>query len=241
MISPIHATPDLVERVYESLLEGICSGELAPGERFTQEALAARLQVSRQPVLQALLLLRQQGLIVDTENRRGVRVAPLNARFVAGLYDVRAALDALAARSAGSRPRPEMREAGMEIIRSGRRAASTGDVAALVKLDLDFHSFVYQATGNPLLADTARLHWHHTRRVMATYLRQPVSLRSVWSEHQAILTAIVAGEARTAERLSRKHAEQSARILLTELAWTTPSAADDRDDPPKTPTRRLKA
>lgn len=218
MLPQLHTTPDLVERVYEALLDGICSGDLLPGERFTQEQLADRLGVSRQPVLQALLLLRQQGLIVDTENRRGVRVAPLEPSFVAGLYTVRAALDALAARSAAQRPRPDLKAAGADIIRRGRQASAAGDLPALVRLDLEFHQFLYQASDNPVLADTAQLNWHHTRRVMAAYLRQPVSLRSVWAEHQAILNAVVKGEPRLAEKLSRNHAEQSVRLLFASLA-----------------------
>jgi DNA-binding GntR family transcriptional regulator len=214
----LHTEPDLVERVYEALLEGICNGELAPGEKFTQEQLADRLGVSRQPVLQALLLLRQQGLIVDTENRRGVRVAALEPAFVSGLYAVRAALDALAARAAANRPRPELKTPGLDIIRRGRKASADGDLAALVKLDLEFHRFLYEAADNPVLVDSAQLNWHHTRRVMAAYLRQPVSLRGVWAEHLAILNAVVKGDAKLAEKLSRIHAEQSVRLLFASLA-----------------------
>jgi DNA-binding GntR family transcriptional regulator len=198
----LHTEPDLVERVYEALLEGICNGQLAPGEKFTQ----------------ALLLLRQQGLIVDTENRRGVRVAALEPAFVSGLYAVRAALDALAARAAANRPRPELKTPGLDIIRRGRKASADGDLAALVKLDLEFHRFLYEAADNPVLVDSAQLNWHHTRRVMAAYLRQPVSLRGVWAEHLAILNAVVKGDAKLAEKLSRIHAEQSVRLLFASLA-----------------------
>lgn len=218
MLPQIHSTPDLVDRVYDALLNGICSGDLAPGERFTQEQLAERLGVSRQPVLQALLLLRQQGLIVDTENRRGVRVAPLEPQFATGLYEVRASLDSLAARLAASRPRNDLKAAGSEIIRRGKSASADGNLAALVALDVEFHQFLYAASENPVLADTAGLNWHHTRRVMAAYLRQPVSLRQVWAEHQAILNAVVKGDARLAEKLSRAHAEQSIRLLFASLA-----------------------
>lgn len=218
MLPQLHTTPDLVDRVYEALLEGICNGELAPGERFTQEQLAERLGVSRQPVLQALLLLRQQGLMVDTENRRGIRVAPLDPAFAAGLYAVRAALDALAARSAAREPRPELKDIGADIIARGRQASVAGDLVALVNLDLEFHRFLYEAADNSVLVDTAHLNWHHTRRVMAAYLRQPVSLRGVWAEHQAILNAVVKGDAKLAEKLSRSHAEQSVRLLFASLA-----------------------
>ncbi|HKS18718.1 MAG TPA: GntR family transcriptional regulator [Bradyrhizobium sp.] len=215
MLAHIDPTPDLAEQVYAALLEGICSGELAPGEKFTQEALAARLGVSRQPVLQALLLLRRQGLMVDTENRRGVRVAALDADFVASLYDVRAALDGLAARCAALHPGAALQAAGSEIVRRGRRAAKQSDLKALVGLDLEFHRFLYEASGNGLLLDTAKLHWHHTRRVMTDYLRRggAPSFRTVWDEHDAILQAIVAGQADAAEQLSRDHAARSVKLL----------------------------
>ena len=215
MLEHINPTPDLADQVYEALLEGICSGSLPPGEKFTQEALAARLGVSRQPVLHALLLLRRQGLMVDTENRRGVRVAVLDAGFVASLYEVRAALDGLAARSAATQAGAALQNAGSEIVRRGRRAAERGDLKALVGLDLEFHRFLYEASGNGLLLDTAQLHWHHTRRVMTDYLsrgRAP-SFRTVWDEHDAILQAIVAGQADAAERLSREHAARSVKLL----------------------------
>ena len=52
----IEVAPDLVDQVYRALLGAISSGELAPGERLTQEDIAQRLSVSRQPVLQALRL-----------------------------------------------------------------------------------------------------------------------------------------------------------------------------------------
>ena len=213
-LSALDASPALVERTDRALLDAIVAGELAPGERHTQEALAERLGVSRQPVLQALLLLRSQGLVKDEPNRRGVEVAPLTAAFVQHLYAVRGALDALAARSAAHRPRPELREPGMALVRAGRAAAAAGETRAMVDADLAFHRFLYEAAHNPVLAETAEVHWHHTRRAMAAYLRQPVSLRTVWNEHVAILNAVVRGDSRLAERLAREHCDASALTML---------------------------
>ncbi|MGE0802375.1 MAG: GntR family transcriptional regulator [Lautropia sp.] len=207
-------TPDLSERCYEALLEAICSGEMTPDHKYTQEALAARLGVSRQPVLQALQLLRRQGLIRDEDNRRGVRVTPLNATFIQNLYQVRGVLDALAARAAAALPRPELKEPGAQLIRAGRAAAARRDLTALVRADLDFHAFVYRASHNPLLEQTVAVHWHQTRRLMAVYLRRTMSFRAVWAEHQAMLQAIVRGDARAAEKLSREHAENACQTML---------------------------
>ena len=223
-LTVLHATPDLVERTYDALLDAIVSGELGPGERHTQEALAERLGVSRQPILQALLLLKREGLIKDEPGRRGVEVEALTPAFVSHLYLVRGALDALAARSAAHRPRPELREPGMALIRAGRASSRAGTTLAMIDADLAFHRFIYEAAHNPLLIDTARIHWLHTRRAMGIYLRQPMSVRTVWSEHQAILNAVVRGEARLAERLAREHCEASAQIILQHLFDNEPSA-----------------
>ena len=67
--------PNLAEQVLEAILVEIATGKLTPGTRIIQEQLAAGLGVSRQPVQQALLLLRNQGLLRDAPGR-GLIVAP---------------------------------------------------------------------------------------------------------------------------------------------------------------------
>ena len=74
----IESTPDMVEQVYASLLDAISDGTLQPGARIMQEDIAEQLAVSRQPVLQALRLLRKDGFVLDAPGR-GVLVAPLDA------------------------------------------------------------------------------------------------------------------------------------------------------------------
>ena len=84
-----------------ALLDAISEGSLAPGERLTQEDIAQQLAVSRQPVLQALRLLKKDGFVQDAPGR-GVLVAPLDADWMRKVYQVRGALDALAARLAAA-------------------------------------------------------------------------------------------------------------------------------------------
>src|SRR5205085_8292508 len=95
----LEAAPDLVDQVYRILLDAICDGALAPGQRITQEDIADQLAVSRQPVLQALRLLKKDGFVQDAPGR-GVLVTPLDAAWTLHVYQVRGALDALAARLA---------------------------------------------------------------------------------------------------------------------------------------------
>ena len=60
-MEPLSLPPLLIDRVYLRLVDAIADGTLAPGVRFTQDELAQRLSVSRQPVSHALQLLRRQG------------------------------------------------------------------------------------------------------------------------------------------------------------------------------------
>jgi DNA-binding FadR family transcriptional regulator len=67
-------------------------------------------------------------------------------------------------------------------------------VPAVIESDIDFHLFVYEASGNPLIAETAQPHWQHLRRVMAAALSESDLRVSVWDEHEGILRAIEAGQ-----------------------------------------------
>jgi DNA-binding GntR family transcriptional regulator len=213
---PILPEPDLSERIHDSVLEAICSGELKSGARITQEELAQKFGVSRQPVLQAMMLLRREGFLVEA-GRKGVCVAPLDVDKANNLYYVRAALDGAAARLAATRYAPDLAHRGRLLLDVGRRAVASGNIPSVIEADIDFHLFVYESSGNPLIAETAQPHWQHMRRVMAAVLSEDDLRVSVWDEHEAILRALEAGQVVEAEALCRKHTEQMADILTGRL------------------------
>ena len=216
--------PDLSERIHDAVLEAICSGELKAGTRLTQEELAQKFGVSRQPVLQAMMLLRREGFLIEA-GRKGVQVAPLDMQQVRNLYVVRAALDGAAARLAAANYTRELAHRGRLLLDVGRRAAASSNVPASIEADIDFHLFVYEASGNPLIGETAQPHWQHLRRVMAAALSEGDLRVSVWDEHEGILRALEAGQVDEAEALCRGHAEQMADILTGRLRVVISKAA----------------
>src|SRR4249920_1849738 len=194
LLQEIEAVPDLSEQVYSRLVDAICSGDLAPGTRMAQEELAASLSVSRQPVLQALRMLKRDGLAIDA-GRRGLIVAPIDAALIGNLYEVRGVLEGLAARLAalaGAKIEPGL-------VERGRATLARGEFAALIDADMAFHNAIYAASGNPLIAGSASHHWHHIRRAMGGVLLAEGPRDWVWDEHQAIVDAINAGDAPAAE------------------------------------------
>src|SRR6202000_2288044 len=99
---PLDPSPNLIDQVYERILAGITDRTLLPGQRIRQNELAERLGVSRQPVSHALHLLHRQGLVAES-GRRGFEVTQPYPAHIRQLYEVRGAIDALAARLAAGR------------------------------------------------------------------------------------------------------------------------------------------
>ena len=100
-MSLIQTAPALADQVYEAIFDEICSGRLTPGTHLKQEQLAGQFGVSRQPVQQAMALLKADGLIEEV-GKRGLRVSHLDIDTMHHHYEVRALLDGLAARNATS-------------------------------------------------------------------------------------------------------------------------------------------
>jgi DNA-binding GntR family transcriptional regulator len=222
-MKPLKFQPGLTEQVYQRLLDEMSEGRLAPQEHLVQEQIAAKLGVSRQPVQQALALLKNDGLVQEL-GRRGLFVAPLDAAIVLQRYEIRATLDGLAARRAAQRVKDRDEGAnkvpreGEALLEAGQVAIARGSVAAMVQCDIRFHEFVYEASGNPLIAQTAAPHWRHLRRVMGEVLRNAEPPQTIWAQHSAILEAIVDGNAKRAETLAITHVRNAAERLEQALS-----------------------
>jgi DNA-binding GntR family transcriptional regulator len=210
--APLATIQPLVERTHEALLEAICDGRLPPGARLTQEHLAELLGVSRQPISHALVLLKQQGFVRDAAGR-GLEVVPVEPERIRAVYQVRAALEDLAAGAAAARARREPASCSCllaqldEVVAAGQQAAVAADPAALLRADIAFHTVVAELSGNPVVLEIAQQQLAHIRRGIAVALEDPAFHRSCWDEHVAIAAAIRAGRAEEAARLARAHCE----------------------------------
>ncbi len=218
----LQSAPDLVERVHRALLDAISDASLPPGARLRQEEIAEQLAVSRQPVLQALRLLKNDGFVLDAPGR-GLMVAPLDVAWMRNVYQVRGALDALAARLAAR----QSWRIDPGLLEVGRKCARGRNIQAMIDADLAFHRAIYAASGNPLIELSAQVHWHHLRRVMGEVLQASRQRSTVWDEHEAIANAIAAGDAERASRLIDKHSRAASDNLASRLTQVLQSTAGD--------------
>lgn len=208
----LSGAPDLVDQVYNALVKAISSGLLAPSFRCTQEQLAAQFGISRQPVLQALRLLKRDGLVQDAPGR-GLQIVPLQAEVIAWVYQLRSALDALAAELAS------LQSASIDpkLIEAGRYATAERDLPGLIEADMAFHQAIYKASGNPMIVSSAKMHWCHIQRAMGEVLRGESIRRSVWDEHEAIAEAVSSGDAIRARRLASSHGHEASAFMISQL------------------------
>jgi DNA-binding GntR family transcriptional regulator len=212
-LHPLDPQPALIDRAYERLVAAIADGTLAPGQRIRQEELGRALGVSRQPISHALQLLKQQKLVAEN-GRRGLIVSEIDAARVRELYQVRSALDALAARLAAERAARRaiaapQQQAAEHALAAGLALPLDAPVLAFIQADVAFHTALYRLSGNRAIEDTVAAQWPHLKRSMAAVLDDPEQRPLVWAEHREILRRVLAGDPAGAERSARRHTDRA--------------------------------
>jgi DNA-binding GntR family transcriptional regulator len=236
-MSQVQAQPTLVEQVVNAIVSEIVDGELPSNSRLIQDELARAYGVSRQPVQQALLLLRDRGLVREASGR-GLIVSPIDPDFVRKLYEVRAMLDGLAGRLAAERGPERAKIEGPAYLDAGRAAVASGSLHEQIEADMKFHAFINELSENSLIGETTAPHWPYLRRVMGEVLRDDAQMpQTILAEHVAILDAIIAGDGARAEMLSRDHISRAAKIFVQRLQA---QQAASEEEMRQRPTRRIK-
>lgn len=141
----------LRDQVRDELRRQIVNGELKPGQRLVEQALADTFGVSRIPVREALRMLESEG-IVSVAPRVGAMVSLLTRADLEYLYEVRTALEVQVFRLAAERATPQDVERLEKLMERMRRAIAAGDHSECVKANISFHQLVIDIVGNPYLS-----------------------------------------------------------------------------------------
>ena len=147
------STPTTLKaHVYQLLREAIVSGRYKPGARLNESQLARDFNISRIPIREALLQLREHGLVMNHE-RRGMFVTELTEEDVQRINSLRIVLEAEALRLCQPRMTKQLAAKLTSLVdrMEKPRAATEIDSA---NLDLEFHRTLWEASGNPYLAKT---------------------------------------------------------------------------------------
>ncbi|MEU3608044.1 GntR family transcriptional regulator [Streptomyces sp. NPDC035033] len=203
--------------VLEEVRAAITSGELRPGAPIRQDALAARLEVSRVPLREALKALEAEGLVVH-HIHRGYFVAELSLADLEEIYRIRALLETEAVRRAMDVGPEDLTATLEEIQREVERAARAGDVTAMAEANRRFHFTLIDACGMPRLVRMITTLWDSTDAYRSLYYTDPGHRAQAVHEHRAVLSALREGDKAAAVHWlddHRAHAVAALRAVLT--------------------------
>jgi DNA-binding GntR family transcriptional regulator len=188
--------------VLEEIRRRIIAGAYSPGQRVFEDQIAADLDVSRNPVREALQALAGEGFI-ELEPRRGARVAVVSQARADELFEVREVLEGLVASLAATRSTDAEVAAMRAVVDEGCDAAERGNLTALPALNTRFHTLLATSARNAMLAETIE----HLRHLIEWIYSQRIAQRAPrsWQEHSRIVDAIAGGDPDTAERVARAH------------------------------------
>jgi DNA-binding GntR family transcriptional regulator len=206
----------LRELVLEAIREAIKNGSLQPRERLMEIQLADELGVSRTPVREALRKLELEGFIVMVP-RKGAYVSDLTMKDVADVFEIRAALEGLAAALAAERITEEELENMERLLVEKGEAINLNDIGKLVAVDTKFHEAMYQASRNERLSAIISNLREQIQRFRLTSLSIPGRKEDSLREHRNLLEAIQARDIQLARQLAQEHIENAENVLIDSL------------------------
>lgn len=191
-------------RIRRKLEDAIVAGRYLPGTRLDPEALEREFDCSRTPIREAFQQLEASGL-VRVMPKRGTFVSQWSPAELAERFEAMAEVEASCGRLAARRMSQNELDEFRRVHEDCRRLAQAGEVEAYYGRNSDFHHCIYRATHNAFLTqEAARLH-----AMLQPYRRMQLQVRNrmgrSFAEHDAIVTAIAAGDGDTAAQALRDH------------------------------------
>jgi DNA-binding GntR family transcriptional regulator len=207
----------LTTAVASYIRNAIVHGQLAPGSRLSEVALATELDTSRGTVREALRTLVDGGLI-EAIPHRGVFVTQLSVRATWEITSLRALLEPYASRlaleSAGASLNAEVQEAFDDL----KVAVTSGDPVTVADADVAFHRSVFARCGHAMLLSQLETLQSLSRRVILTNQISSADAPTLVAQHQPIADAVELRDPELLEAAVRTHVIEGGELLMTRMA-----------------------
>ncbi|HPZ71215.1 MAG TPA: GntR family transcriptional regulator [Peptococcaceae bacterium] len=199
--------------VFETLRKAILEGVFPSGERLIEEDLAEELGVSRTPVREAIRRLEQEGFVVIIP-RKGAYVSEISFKDVHEVFEIRAALEALACGLAAERATPDEIEQMEQLLLKESAYLNNEDLSLTVEADVGLHELFYAASRNERLINALMNLKDQIYRLRSTSMGQPGRKKKSLEEHKAIVEAIGQRNVSLAQKLGQEHIEYAEQEML---------------------------
>ena len=202
--------------VFNTLRQAILKGELKPGERLMEIALAERLGVSRTPIREAMRKLELEGLVVMIP-RRGAQVANITEKDLNDVLEVRIALENMATEKACTRMTEEEMGKLWLAAKEFERMISDGNLVRLAEADVAFHEIIYRASDNKRLNQVLNNLREQMYRYRVEYLKEEETRNLLVKEHEELTRAIRARDVAKAQEISFQHLENQRKAIIKSI------------------------
>lgn len=206
----------LREIVFETLREAIINATLRPGERLMEIQMAEEMGVSRTPVREAIRKLELEGFVVMVP-RKGAYVAGISMKDIADVFEIRAAMEALAAGLAAERITEEELEELERILVTIGECVKNNDLEKLIEVDTEFHDILFKASRNERLVQIVSNLREQIQRFRTASLSTPGRMKYALEEHKKIVEAVSERNVELAQSLAREHIENAENSMLEAL------------------------
>jgi DNA-binding GntR family transcriptional regulator len=205
--------------IIQQLRAEIVSGQIPPGMKLSEARLAERFGVSRMPVRDALKELESAGF-VTIEQRRGTFVRGMSRSEILDLFEVREAVEGMAARLCAHRANNDLLAKLDEVIETMSRQVEVADMDGYSQTDERFHELILSGASNERLSDHYRLLVQHLHRGLLSSIvtRRAGRMERSLAEHAEIMRALHAHDPRGAEDAMRNHVQRGRLELQDEVS-----------------------
>lgn len=192
--------------VFNTLRRAILKGELKPGERLMEIALAEKLGVSRTPIREAIRKLELEGLVIMIP-RRGAQVANITEKDLNDVLEVRCCLEEMAIEKACSRMTDQELSELAEAEEAFQGLLEEGDLTKLAEADVEFHEIIYRAAENKRLLQVLNNLREQIYRYRVEYLKDEKTRKRLVEEHREMYEAIRSRDVEKAKKIASNHIE----------------------------------
>jgi DNA-binding GntR family transcriptional regulator len=206
------------EHVYTILKQWILSGELTPGERIDQDAIASRLELSKMPVRSAIEKLAAQDLVV-MHSHRGATVSSLTEEHLDDIYLVRCNLEGLTVKLATERMMPHDITNLTGMIREQEALAlqTNSDIEPILVANREFHMYIYRLAQRPVLLTIIERLWEQSERYRRILLSEVGMVDGSINEHRRLVDLMSQKRADEASQFLIEHNRKTQQVVLSTM------------------------
>lgn len=206
------------DHVFETLFGQIIRLELLPGTKISETDTAKSFGFSRQPVREAFTRLANLNLLLIRPQRATI-VRPFSKEIISNARFVRAAIELEVIRAAAHKRDSSVDAALRANMKAQQAAISREDTEAFHELDYQFHKLLCQSAGKPFAFDIIAANKAQVDRLCMLSLTSKKAMQSLYADHEALLDALIAGDAETGESVLRTHLDRLTPTI--EALYTT--------------------